>query len=456
MNNDQEMLMTDVDLPKVMIIGQTFTSDTGGGVTLTNLFKHWPKNKLAVAVESKEALDFSKSANYYRLGYQEQAMPFPFSLLQRKTPSGKVTESVTKGAVYVKETNHLKATLKRYFDDTLHHLGLYYWLYGNQKVSSEFIEWFNEFNPDVIYYQPNSYKSMGFASRLKRISKKPMIVHVMDDWFTFAVKPGPLMHYWQHKFDQKVRAVFSNADIHLSICQYMSDAYRHRYGHIFKPYHNSVNLDSWMNKHNLEVNPDEPFHLLYAGRIGYGVENTLMAVAKTVGRMAEKGWTMHFEIQTKDSRHLLVATLRNLKNVTVSETIPYAKLPEKLASADALLIPCDFDEMGLKFIKYSMPTKVSEYMAVGTPVFVVGPPDTALVEYAKEGWAHVCTSMSRNDIETALFELASSEALRSKLVEKAHILVKQNHDEKEVTRQFSALMTLAAWPDSAKNTLVNT
>jgi len=440
MSNQQKSMIAEVNLPKVMIIGQTFTTDTGGGITLTSLFKQWPKDKLAVAVESKEALDFTKCSNYYRLGFLEQAMPFPFSLFQRKTQSGKVTETVTQGASHVKETNHTKAKFKGYLDTALHHLGLFYWIYGNQKLSSAFINWFKEFNPDIIYYQPNSYKSMGFATALKKVSNKPLVVHVMDDWFSFAVKTSPLKSYWQQQFDQKVRTLFSKAQVHLSICQYMSDAYLKKYGFVFKPYHNSVDLNFWQNSRSKVVEQSESFQLLYAGRIGYGLENAILAVAKVVERMATEDINITLEIQTKDSKHPLMSVLQNLSGVTVSQTIPYNDLPAKFSSADALLIPCDFDEAGLKFIRYSMPTKVSEYMAVGTPVFVVGPNETALVDYALQGWAKVCTSIDAAAIKAALLELMKSTDLRRQIVTKAELLVKQNHNEQDNIQNFRKMM----------------
>ena len=35
-------------LPKVLILGQPFNNDTGGGITLSNLFNGWDRDKLAV------------------------------------------------------------------------------------------------------------------------------------------------------------------------------------------------------------------------------------------------------------------------------------------------------------------------------------------------------------------------------------------------------------------------
>ncbi len=438
--NSEENKNIAKSFPKVLIIGQTFTTDTGGGITLTNLFKNWPQNKLAVAVESKEALDFSKSDNYYRLGFAEQAMPFPFSLLQRKTKSGVVTENFASGAVMVKQTKPLKARLKNSFDNVLHSLGLYLWMYGKQKLRTDFLNWFKEFNPDIIYYQPNSYKSIGFVTELKKLSKKPLVIHVMDDWFSFAVKPSLLKSYWENKFDQKIRTLFENSQVHLSICQFMADVYLERYGHTFYPYHNSVDLDFWMNTHSLEIKENDPFHLLYAGRVGYGLENTLLTTASVVEKMNKEGVKIYLEIQTKDGNHPLTKSLKKYKSVKIAATIPYKDLPKKFASADALLIPCDFDEEGLRFIRYSMPTKVSEYMASGTPIFVVGPSGTALVEYAKEGWAQICDQPDALEIKKSLQELIFSPSLRENRVKKAHELVKENHSELENTERFKKMM----------------
>ena len=38
-----------MSLPKVLIINQPFNNNTGGGITLSNLFCSWGRDKLAVA-----------------------------------------------------------------------------------------------------------------------------------------------------------------------------------------------------------------------------------------------------------------------------------------------------------------------------------------------------------------------------------------------------------------------
>jgi hypothetical protein len=58
-----------------------------------------------------------------------------------------------------------------------------------------------------------------------------------------------------------------------------------------------------------------------------------------------------------------------------------------LQYVDILVLPVSFDEHTIQYIRYSMPTKVPAYLAVGTPILVYGPAEVAQVSYAKKaGW----------------------------------------------------------------------
>lgn len=427
-------------LPKVLIIGQTFTTDTGGGITLSCLFRDWPKENLAIAVESKEALDLSKCANYYRLGFDELRMPFPFSLAQRKTKSGLVSKEASVGAVTISENSRLKQKLKNSFDTLLDKTGLFLWVYGRQYVSQSFLQWVMAYDPDIIYYQPNSYKSIDFVLELQRIIRKPLVAHVMDDWFSFAIKPSPLYGYWQKQLDEKVRLLFDATQLHLSICDYMSREYEQRYGHRFYAFHNAVEIDFWEKYAKKDANPSLPFRILYAGRVGYGIDDTLLKVGHVIENMGRQNRQVLLEIQTKDQGHPSLNAFSHFRHVKITDPIAYEALPRKFAEADALLIPCDFEGSGVAFIKYSMPTKVSEYMATGTPVIVIGPTDTALVQYAQQGWAHVCSTNSEADIGQAITAILESQPLRSRIALKARELAAKNHDRAEIVRQFRSLL----------------
>src|ERR1035437_6867639 len=80
-----------MELPKVLIIGQSFNNDTGGGITLSNLFKGWDRDKIAVACSSYfllDNIDTEVCNTYYQLGEKEHTGAFPFNYLQRRYTSG--------------------------------------------------------------------------------------------------------------------------------------------------------------------------------------------------------------------------------------------------------------------------------------------------------------------------------------------------------------------------------
>ena len=81
------MKMEEKDYPKILIIGQSFNKSSGGGITISNLFQGWPKEKLAVAshVNLISDLDNSVCEQYYQLGYNGKLHPFPLNSLPSKS-----------------------------------------------------------------------------------------------------------------------------------------------------------------------------------------------------------------------------------------------------------------------------------------------------------------------------------------------------------------------------------
>lgn len=66
--------------PKILIVGQSFNLQSGGGITLTNLFYGWDKNNIAVAAETIGNPGFEVCKKYYQLGSLEIGRRFPFNL----------------------------------------------------------------------------------------------------------------------------------------------------------------------------------------------------------------------------------------------------------------------------------------------------------------------------------------------------------------------------------------
>lgn len=117
--------------------------------------------------------------------------------------------------------------------------------------------------------------------------------------------------------------------------------------------------------------------------------------------------------------------------------VSYDELPDRFSEADMLFLPYDFTPSATAFIKYSMPTKASEYMISGTPILIFAPKDTALVTYAKDyQWAKVVTKNEVAELKAAILEFVDSRETRERIASTAIKIAEQRHDSLKVKEAF--------------------
>ena len=75
--------MTPNDYPRVLIVGERFESMTGGGITLTQLFRGWPPDRIAVLSDYASFPQNEVCGNYYYVGSSEEQWIWPLSYIRR-------------------------------------------------------------------------------------------------------------------------------------------------------------------------------------------------------------------------------------------------------------------------------------------------------------------------------------------------------------------------------------
>ncbi|RJO61238.1 glycosyltransferase [candidate division WS5 bacterium] len=437
--------MKTTDYPRVLIIGQTFNYTSGSGITKANLFMGWPVDRIAVATFEK-VVENVICKNYYQIGYRELKRPWPFNYLQNKTESGPVdvknlraeNDSTINEFANLNDrvrirNNILFSTSYNFF---LHFLGVYNKIFVS-KISDEFLKWLNDFKPDIIYDQLSSLASIRFLSQLHRITKIPIAIHIMDDWMSTINKYGLFYFYWKRVVDYEFNQLINKASVLMSICQEMSDEYEIRYKKKFLPFHNPIELDQWTRNSKTNWDFHKPFKILYCGRIGRGTLSSVVSIAKAVDVLANEGYEVVFQIQSTSANDQFMSKIRRFKNTVIKTPLAYNELPEKLSNMDLLVLPMDFDAGSLRFIRLSMPTKTSEYMATGTPVLVYAPGCTALSKYAsREKWGYIVNGKNLKLLVDAIKLLYSDESLRKKIGTRAKEMARINHDAERVREDF--------------------
>ncbi|NJO89895.1 MAG: glycosyltransferase family 4 protein [Chloroflexia bacterium] len=179
----------------------------------------------------------------------------------------------------------------------------------------------------------------------------------------------------------------------------------------------------------------DEFVVFYAGRVGVGTSIAIITIAKAIEFLNCEGYNIKLQIQVPSLPDNIKYRLKPFKNTQINKYIDYYDLPSKLSSVDLLVLPMDFDKKNLSYIHLSMPTKVPEYMASGTPILVFADKTTALANYASsENWAFVVTE---NSIISLIDQIKYIFKNKLERMEKAHhaLQIVQKYHSGELIRE---------------------
>ncbi len=427
----------DVKFPKVLIVGQSFNKKSGGGITMSNLFKGWPKDRIAVASSENLSADIDTSVCeiYYQLGYGNKLHPFPLNVILPRIVCGPIAlhgDNINGNPLVAKQAGKYGAIYDR-LRRILKFFGLYNLLY-TLKLTPDFAIWLKAYNPDIVYSQLSTLELIRFVGRIQSETSKPVAIHMMDDWPSTIEKPGLLYAYWKEKTDREFRLLINRSSVLLSISQEMSDEYGKRYGLDFKAFHNPIDLEFWKSHQRTCYSLSDEPAILYAGRIGAGIESSLESIAKAVELVNIKtGMSIKFILQTESKP----GWMEQYPGVHHRSQVSYADLPRMFSAADMLVLPYDFSMESIKFIQFSMPTKAPEYMISGTPILVCAPSETAIVKNAqKNKWAKIVTENNIEKLSLAISELIQNMEERKHIAQNAIVFSERCFDAQKVRVSF--------------------
>jgi len=426
---------------KVLIFGQPFNNFSGGGITLTNLFKGWPKDKIAVTYLGHGLVNVTTDVcdTYYQLGNEEHRWKFPFNLFQREFSSGVKSFNVKKDTpVNSSQKGFRHRVVNNYFYPFLRWAGLFHFT-TTLSISERFENWLADFNPEILYLQVAARDEIVFAKELIDHLKVPSVIHFMDDWPATISSRGLFKGYWSNKIDTELKRLLEKVDLHLSISDAMSEEYEKRYKRRFLPFHNPIEEGLWEPYIKREFKIDKKYvTILYSGRIGdNGIADSVVEVAAAIDSMTggEANIKLHIQTPTRDTR--IIDRLNRYKCVVFNPFAEYSQIPKIFSSADILLLANDFSSIGLKYLRYSMPTKASEYMISGTPVLVYTPEVAAVSQFFSKNECGYCiTVRSREKIVKAINYLIENEDYRKKISLNAVTIAKERFEAEKVRNEF--------------------
>jgi len=433
--------MTDRGLPRVLVItSNNFNLRGGGGITLTNLFRGWPADRLANVHEDATPEDRSVCTSFYRLTGREVRWAWPLSSLESRLTGRDPAE----GTTAVAQDGGSQWNARR-------------WLIGDGwprtvTISPALAGWIDAFGPTLAYGFLGSFAQVRLLQTIADRWNLPVAVHMMDDWPAVLYRRGLLAPVLRRKLLREFRAVLHRATLKLAICDAMAREYERRYGGVFGVFHNALQMQEWLPSARRAWDVARPARVGYIGSIlGEAQRAAIRDVAEAVLEMRQRGRDLRLAVAAPEAHcQPLRAWGFPEEALEITPAPPASEVPRRMAEADINLLPFNFDKASARYLRYSMPTKVPAYMISGTPILVYGPAGLAAVEYAQHaGWGHVVTRRGALHLRPALERLLDDAPYRRALGTTAQHCAAKNHDIERVRERFWGALTAAASGDGS-------
>ena len=424
------------DYPKVLLLCN-FSQSRSSGITIRNLFKNWPDSRIAVVEysDSIESIYVPDISRYYILGQKEIRYLWPFSYLRKLRASAEHTlhsapPTVKPSALRTGFRAKLQSAFAKLLSGFLRLSGFSF-VSRQFRVSPELESWVKAFEPDLVYTSSGDINKLEFAAEIKRHFKASLALHILDDYVNSSYEDTVFPLYWKRRLDSTFRRVLESVDLPLAIGDKMAGEYSGKYGKPFYGFHNPIDPKVWMRSPEENTLPaveasTDGFTFLYAGKVNRDTVEPIIRFMDAVDALVAKGHAVGLQICSPYPFEIIYRLLGERAESVYYGKVPYAELPATFRNADALLLPLDFSEATIRYIRLSMLTKATEYMISGSPIFIFAPGELAVSEYLmKHDSAFHCGDPTR--LEDLILEFMNDSAGRQRIAANAVRCAREDH-----------------------------
>lgn len=352
-----------------------------------------------------------------------------FRISDKDVIRGKFFPQLRGGRAEVKCSNRILNSYVKNYSEFMRLLREILW-YKSWK-SKQLIKWLDEFRPSVIFfvggdccfaYNICMYITKRFNSRLS--------LYITDDYFMPRKREKVFHMVRRYIIRRSFIECLKLTDVFFTISKQMSQKYEKEFG---KKSFLAVNMTEVLKDTSIEKE-ENIITMIYAGSTYYGREDILGRLSKEIEKLNKNQKELKLKIYSNNK--LNKNELRQIikgKHTYYGGALSKEELIVELNKADVLVFVESFSEDQIEKTKYSLSTKVPEYLSLGKPILAIGPEGIGSMEYLKE--ASLCV-YEEDKIEEALKYLLSSDDLRRQLARLAEEKFLKFNNKRTMQEEF--------------------
>lgn len=394
--------------PRVLIVNaQSIYKKNATGITLQSIWSEWDADCLLEIYSDPMVMDES---NHKFKSYC--VSPNNVIRLARGRVAQSINSNIKATNTQQRSNNKIKSYLRQFAVCELDSLAV--------KLDESTLEAIRVFQPQAIYTLGASVSILRLVNKLSVQLNIPVIMHFMDNWAEHIQwEDNPLLSLYKSSLKKKMLACIKRCKLVVTISSSMAEAYHEKFQKETLVLMNTVDISRFKG---LTSKDTGVIHFVYAGGLHLDRWKALREIALSIQQTNGKGILDIFT--SKDNIELYRSGFETLP-VAFYEAVPHERIDEVYQKAD-VLVHTEIESENLKgFFKYSISTKIPEYLATGKPILFYGPRDMKLFEYLLQNQVAL-TAGTKEELYECVKRLMSEENF-TEMCENAQCLAEKNH-----------------------------
>lgn len=432
--------MKEDNYPRILLISDAAWADNNNiGNTFTNLFKGWPRDKLAM-IYARPNLPNTEVCNNF---FQISEVRLIKRIVDKRIKVGKKIDLSKKDTLHNQNAIIKKEEKK---GNKLYHIFLKYrfnlflsarevlWKIVNWKTQ-ELDDFIMEFNPQIVLSLADSSVYMNRIQQyVADVSRAKSIIYFVDDvYLTKRFSISPIFWINKNFIRKNIRKTVELCDLVFTIIQKQKE----EYDNYFNINSKIINKGGeFLGESPPKARMNTPLKFVYTGNITSGRWETLVKIGKTLDKINENGTKAILNIYSQNHLYRKInEAFKNIKSINFMGSIPSTEVKEIQENADVLI---HVESLKLKEklqTRLSFSTKLVDYFERGKCILAVGWSEAASIDYLKKNNAAIV--IDENDkIEEILDDLINNPILIKDCGDQAWEFGKKNHSIDKIQKEL--------------------
>lgn len=292
------------------------------------------------------------------------------------------------------------------------------WRLGAWKTK-ELDAWMRQQKPDVIFYASGDYVfSFRVVAYLAEKYRLPVVTAVFDDYYFYRGTDRSLLAKWNTRvFRKTMEEMMARSAGTVYVHPAMQRAYDAAFGG-----HGQV-LFTTAERAEAVGPEDGPVRVSYLGGLGLKRHEALLEVGRLLQKLAP-GTLL--DVYSAEKRPEVLRELTEENGIRFHGAVSAAEVGRVEAESHVLLLAESFAPELTERLRYSLSTKVAEYLASNRCMLAYGPKEAGSISYLRE-YGGLCVATTPEELEQALREVLSSPEKRRGYAAKQLELAACNH-----------------------------